>query len=1274
MKLMRFALVAGLFLTAASWASEPGLSENGLVPRKALAKKPTQALSVSDWATGRVVVKFMDNEKFRPLANGKVGAKAGYGRAAALESVEDARSEFGVRFVSMFEQPQQKLDQLEARANARGFEAPDFGGMMYVEGFRNDADMLDFMKRMNNLDSVEYVYDERPATRFDAPLKTLTTRVRPWSDLYSGPVKAPAESEQPTISFGPLVEATNDALGLTESVVTDLALPAHAANGFFVDLPIDGISVAATLRPHSVVSDDIQMLEAMPDGSYVPIAVPDLGTLRGELDDDPGSVVVGALLEDGLLAMIQRSDGSRYWVEPIATKVAGAQFGQHAVYSSDATTCSGTCAADMAQANQPAGFDRNHIGPVQGFEEVGAGFGGCHAELGLDLDFPWIEQAGSLDQAGLIAAAIVDIVNIQYEAEVNIKHVITTIIVRTTEASDPYTTNNPFDLLTQFRNEWNTNLSSVRRDVAHLLTGRELEGSVIGVAWIFGVCNVAGDGERLSYGLSQRFGAMGCQTDLVAHELGHNWGAFHCDCVPPASEDEFTMNPFITCANAFSDGTIASIGAYRDFLSAICLNCAGEPAGCDTGAFDCETVHGTPYCDDAVCCGTVCTIEPFCCETAWDQMCVDLAEEFCTGCGEPDAGDCLAGNGSPGCSDGDCCATVIALDPACESFWDEECAMLAYLNCTFDTTADTPDLTAFQAYRTLESTPGFDTLTNAITGETFTGEGFDLNGVDQIGLDLLNLGIGEFSGARGAGIKIAVIEDSAYLDDGFDDNNPGHEDLTHVISEPGQRLFLDEELSSPSHGTAVLGIIAAEDNGFGMTGIASECEPYFFPTFSLNFGGRLTSAITAAMLELGPGDVMNFSIGFPGARGNDCTAGLEYLTSSAAVYTLVESATNLGITSVMSAGNECCNLDTTSEAGDDSGGIIVSACDPGVPFCRRDFSNHSATCPTTIPHVSAWGDFVATCGGSGDLWFSADPNRQYTTTFNGTSSAAPMVAAAVARIQGIAKQLYGIALSPLQIRGSRSGFQQCLLPECSEDQLGNDDDNGDACDGDDWPQEPANPGDPTGQPNYIGEFPEIRSWVGSAINGNWFDGSNLLENIYIIVGDHVYGNHFSVRSNDGNYLIIGSQHVSQGDAPSGNGGGAIPEASRIQYIADGAITDIIAEFYAEIDDVNSLGMSYTIRYPGAFTLVWVEMYDYDFQRWDFVDVVWMPGPPPEGANWAFNSQPPKPAPYVRDDGRILVRFWTFGFTENIGFGTANYRARWDLIDLDVSSEFGEQLP
>ncbi|MHC4305094.1 MAG: hypothetical protein ACYTFF_01380 [Planctomycetota bacterium] len=54
-----------------------------------------------------------------------------------------------------------------------------------------------------------------------------------------------------------------------------------------------------------------------------------------------------------------------------------------------------------------------------------------------------------------------------------------------------------------------------------------------------------------------------------------------------------------------------------------CISCPGEG--------DCCEANGTPACDDEECCTAVCEIDPFCCDTEWDDACAALAQEICVG-------------------------------------------------------------------------------------------------------------------------------------------------------------------------------------------------------------------------------------------------------------------------------------------------------------------------------------------------------------------------------------------------------------------------------------------------------------------------------------------------------------------------------------------------------------------------------------------------------------------------------------------------------------------
>ena len=64
----------------------------------------------------------------------------------------------------------------------------------------------------------------------------------------------------------------------------------------------------------------------------------------------------------------------------------------------------------------------------------------------------------------------------------------------------------------------------------------------------------------------------------------------------------------------------------------------GEP-----GAGSCATPHPTPGCISLLCCGAVCSVDPFCCQVQWDVICVNEAGSLCANL--PVCGNGLCENG-----------------------------------------------------------------------------------------------------------------------------------------------------------------------------------------------------------------------------------------------------------------------------------------------------------------------------------------------------------------------------------------------------------------------------------------------------------------------------------------------------------------------------------------------------------------------------------------------------------------------------------------------------
>lgn len=221
-----------------------------------------------------------------------------------------------------------------------------------------------------------------------------------------------------------------------------------------------------------------------------------------------------------------------------------------------------------------------------------------------------------------------------------------------------------------------------------------------------------------------------------------------------------------------------------------------------------------------------------------------------------------------------------------------------------------------------------------------------------------------------------------------------------------------------NHGTAVLGEIAADDNALGVVGIAPSIAS--LRVTSHYDAGTATAlhvadAIVAAIPTMNVGDVLLLEV----QRG----ALLLPTEVDDADFDAIRLASALGIIVVEAAGNGSNDLDAyTNGLGDtilapgtpdfrDSGAIMTGAARSNDTHDRAGFSNFGARVD-----CFAWGENVTTCGyGTLDAG-GGDDNRTYTATFNGTSSASPIIVGAACILQGMYESATGTRLSPLQMR------------------------------------------------------------------------------------------------------------------------------------------------------------------------------------------------------------------------------------------------------------------
>lgn len=247
------------------------------------------------------------------------------------------------------------------------------------------------------------------------------------------------------------------------------------------------------------------------------------------------------------------------------------------------------------------------------------------------------------------------------------------------------------------------------------------------------------------------------------------------------------------------------------------------------------------------------------------------------------------------------------------------------------------------------------------------------------------------------------------------DYNPDHEDLS------GQAQFQANVVSrytgfGHGHGTSVMGIMAAASNEYGISGSAPECSFFFYPEFSQLTTGQQsrTACVTAAIADSNEGDivVLEMQTGGPAAGDSDYVPA-EYTLG---VWNVVKAGTAAGVLTVAAAGNGSQNLDDASlfsayTARGDSGAIIVGA--GNSARVRQSFSTYGSRV-----NVQGWGTGVFTTGSttSGTYVYGSDARQSYIATFNGTSSATPVVTSAAMLLQAVAYQMFDQPLRPSQIR------------------------------------------------------------------------------------------------------------------------------------------------------------------------------------------------------------------------------------------------------------------
>jgi uncharacterized repeat protein (TIGR01451 family) len=282
----------------------------------------------------------------------------------------------------------------------------------------------------------------------------------------------------------------------------------------------------------------------------------DVGIYRGQLAGNPDSwtrIVVydgtpRGLVWDGeqMFAIEAPGDSVLQATAPIIYRLA------------DTTIVPGTmsCGADSLSGNGAAVFGKL-VGELGTAMAQGPG-AVSEISIGAVGDFEFTSaQGGDAAAAAAITTRLNNVDGI-YSQEIGVQ-INVPLIETFNDPADPFTDELEagllLDELTTYRQ------STPAQDslgLTHLWTGRDLNGSTVGIAWNGVLCR-----SGVGSGLSEGNGSAAFDSLIAAHEIGHNFGAPH-DGVTGACESEpqtFIMAPMLNGSTQFSPCTITIMQA-----------------------------------------------------------------------------------------------------------------------------------------------------------------------------------------------------------------------------------------------------------------------------------------------------------------------------------------------------------------------------------------------------------------------------------------------------------------------------------------------------------------------------------------------------------------------------------------------------------------------------------------------------------------------------------------------------------------------------------------
>ncbi len=370
-------------------------------------------------------------------------------------------------------------------------------------------------------------------------------------------------------------DQVDEAFGINGGVLINMPLAQSASQPLKIpstlNVIIDGVQQVIDIYPFDVRGDSYKFMVQGNDGVLGESVTSPVNTFRGRIRGQHDSIVAGGFTNNGCNARIKLGDGREFWLEPVAGHVAGHPAGEHVLYqASDVAPQPGVdFQGDVIPSSDAAGAVNSPVrnlalaAPALGAALVGqppvtAAIGSTGrrlqhvAQVAIDTDSGFfltnMRDFGrtTVQQQEAFVRTLVALVAVPMQRDLGIHYVLSGVIIRPDSATDPYRDGNPnipgnqrfslFPALLVMNNAFTS--AGIVHDIGQVLSSNiGPSGPVLGTASGEACARVNAFGEPLGYSFADVFKtvfrppthrmSIFSMATLMAHEMGHNWGAAH---------------------------------------------------------------------------------------------------------------------------------------------------------------------------------------------------------------------------------------------------------------------------------------------------------------------------------------------------------------------------------------------------------------------------------------------------------------------------------------------------------------------------------------------------------------------------------------------------------------------------------------------------------------------------------------------------------------------------------------------------------------------------